>query len=147
MNKTLIAIALVTGVLCGIWAGAAPAFNLSVWAGFAGCTTYFACGKQGWAGLRMTLLTNLLGILGGYIMFEAQVFNDGNKRLAWLSTVVFLELNGVELDVDQSEAAQAIRALGARDGGRREDEHAVSLTLPEFTQWLGRCVGFSGGST
>ena len=36
MNKTLIAIALVTGVLCGIWAGAAPAFNLSVWAGFAG---------------------------------------------------------------------------------------------------------------
>lgn len=69
MNKTLIAIALVTGVLCGIWAGAAPAFNLSVWAGFAGCTTYFACGKQGWAGLRMALLTNLLGILGGYIMF------------------------------------------------------------------------------
>lgn len=82
-----------------------------------------------------------------YGIAEAQAFNDGNKRLAWLSTVVFLELNGVELDVDQSEAAQAIRALGARDGGRREDEHAVSLTLPEFTQWLGRCVGFSGGST
>ena len=68
MNKTLIAIALVTGVLSGIWAGAAPAFNLSVWAGFAGCTTYFACGKQGWAGLRMTLLTNVIGIIGGYII-------------------------------------------------------------------------------
>lgn len=69
MNKTLIAIALVTGVLCGLWAGAAPAFNLSVWAGFAGCTTYFACGQQGWSGLRMALLTNLLGVLGGYVMF------------------------------------------------------------------------------
>ncbi|RRD48706.1 type II toxin-antitoxin system death-on-curing family toxin [Arachnia propionica] len=81
-----------------------------------------------------------------YGIAEAQAFNDGNKRLAWLSTVVFLELNGVELDVDQSEAARAIRALGSRGGTRREDEHAVSLTLEEFTQWLGRCVGFNGGS-
>ena len=54
--------------------------------------------------------------------------------------MVFLELNGVELDVDQTEATRAIRALGARGGTRREDEHAASLTLTEFTQWLGRCV-------
>ncbi|MDO4777632.1 MAG: DUF1097 domain-containing protein [Cardiobacteriaceae bacterium] len=68
MNKSLIVLALVTGVLCGIWAAAAPVFNLSVWAGFAGCTTYFACGRQGWAGLRMTLLTNVIGVFGGYII-------------------------------------------------------------------------------
>ena len=45
---------------------------------------------------------------------EAQEFQDGNKRLAWLIAMIFLKLNGVELDVDQDEAAHVIRALGAR---------------------------------
>lgn len=79
-----------------------------------------------------------------YGIAEAQAFHDGNKRLAWLSTVVFLELNGVELDVDQTEAAHAIRALGSHGGEQRKDEHAASLTLAEFTQWLARCAGLSG---
>ena len=77
---------------------------------------------------------------------EAQAFHDGNKRLAWLVTVVFLNLNGVELRVDQSEAAYTIRALGSRGGTRREDENAASLTLAEFTQWLARCAGISASS-
>lgn len=50
-----------------------------------------------------------------YGIAEAQAFIDGNKRTAWLVTVVFLELNGVTLDVDQDEAAHVIRAIGTRD--------------------------------
>jgi len=29
---------------------------------------------------------------------------DGNKRLAWLAAVVFLDLNGLEVDMDDDEA-------------------------------------------
>lgn len=35
-------------------------------------------------------------------------------------TVVFLELNGVTLDVDQDEAAHVIRAIGTRDPVNRQ---------------------------
>lgn len=63
VNHKLAIAAIVTGVLCGIWAGVAPLVNLSTWAGFAGCTAYFACGKHGLSGLLMTLSTTLVGIL------------------------------------------------------------------------------------
>ena len=34
---------------------------------------------------------------------------DGNKRMAWMSTVVFLDFNGTEmLDVDQDEAYKLV---------------------------------------
>jgi death on curing protein len=32
------------------------------------------------------------------------VLVDGNKRLAWLATVVFLDLNGYEADLTDDEA-------------------------------------------
>jgi hypothetical protein len=63
-----------------------------------------------------------------YGIAEAQAFQDGNKRLAWLVTVVFLELNGVVLDVDQDEAAYALRAVGARQ-----------LSQTEFIRWMICC--------
>ncbi|MGR3937784.1 type II toxin-antitoxin system death-on-curing family toxin [Streptomyces sp. BRA346] len=43
---------------------------------------------------------------------------DGNKRMAWMCTVVFLDLNGVEMvDVDQDEAYKLVVgvASGALD--------------------------------
>lgn len=34
---------------------------------------------------------------------------DGNKRMAWMSTAVFLDFNGIEMiDVDQDEAYQLV---------------------------------------
>ena len=33
---------------------------------------------------------------------------DGNKRLAWLSTVVFCDLNGFALDLEDDEAFQLV---------------------------------------
>jgi death-on-curing protein len=42
---------------------------------------------------------------------------DGNKRLAWLATVVFLDLNGQAPDLDDDEAFQLVMdvAAGAAD--------------------------------
>lgn len=48
-----------------------------------------------------------------YGISEAQAFLDGNKRLAWMTSVVFLGINGITLEVDQDEAAHVIRAVGS----------------------------------
>ena len=63
MNRNLVLAAVVTGILCGAWAGLAPLAGLSIWAGFAGCTAYFALGTSGLKGLGLTLSTTLVGIL------------------------------------------------------------------------------------
>ncbi len=38
---------------------------------------------------------------------------DGNKRLAWLATVVFLDLNGLATDVTDGEAFELVREVAA----------------------------------
>lgn len=63
MNRPLVIAAVVTGILCGAWAGLAPHMNLSIWAGFAGCTAYFASGRNGLPGVAITLSTTLVGVL------------------------------------------------------------------------------------
>lgn len=40
--SSLCALSIVTAVLCGIWSYLAGIVGLIGWAGFAGCTTYFA---------------------------------------------------------------------------------------------------------
>lgn len=50
---------------------------------------------------------------------------DGNKRLAWMATVVFLELNDMELDVDEDEAVGTMLAVAAG-----------SIDEPTLTVWL-----------
>lgn len=51
---------------------------------------------------------------------------DGNKRLAWLATVVFLDLNGVAVTLTDDEAFDLVMA--AADG---------DLDLPEIADRLG----------
>lgn len=43
-----------------------------------------------------------------YGIAEAQAYTDGNKRLAWLCTVVFLEENGTRLFMTEDYAAALI---------------------------------------
>jgi death-on-curing protein len=38
---------------------------------------------------------------------------DGNKRLAWTTTVTFLALNGIELSVDPDEAVEFMLSVAA----------------------------------
>ncbi|MFS8202716.1 type II toxin-antitoxin system death-on-curing family toxin [Streptomyces sp. CWNU-52B] len=52
---------------------------------------------------------------------------DGNKRMAWMSTVVFLDFNGTEmLDVDQDEAYKLVIEVAA---GQLEDLRMIALRL------------------
>lgn len=48
---------------------------------------------------------------------------DGNKRLGWLSTVVFLGLNGVDLDVEDGDAYELV--ISVAEGRRTWRETAV----------------------
>lgn len=62
--------ALVIGFFSGLWAGVAPLLGLSIWAGFAGFTAYFASGKHGVGALGLTWTTNLFGVLCGWGMVQ-----------------------------------------------------------------------------
>ena len=52
-------------------------------------------------------------------------FNDGNKRSAWTCCVLFLKVNGVEVDVPAPMAVQQTVALVA--GGLTEETFAAWL--------------------
>ncbi len=41
----------------------------------------------------------------------ARAFSDGNKRIAFLTAVIFLGLNGKELDATEPDVVQAMTAL------------------------------------
>ena len=45
-------LSIVTAILCGIWSYLSGIVGLIAWAGFAGCTTYFATGKHGLLGIK-----------------------------------------------------------------------------------------------
>jgi hypothetical protein len=74
MNRNLVITSLVVGVLCGAWAGIAPEAGLSIWAGFAGCTAYFASGAHKGKGLSLTLATTLVGVGTALLMIEGSDF-------------------------------------------------------------------------
>jgi death-on-curing protein len=55
-------------------------------------------------------------------------FNDGNKRAAWSSCVLFLRLNGTELTVSAAEVVEQVVRLAAGQ-----------LPETEFATWLRSC--------
>ncbi len=62
------------------------------------------------------------------VLLESIVRNhalvDGNKRLGWLSTVVFLGLNGVTLNAPDDDAYELVVSMAA---GRLNHEEAAEL--------------------
>ncbi|MDO9176260.1 MAG: type II toxin-antitoxin system death-on-curing family toxin [Actinomycetota bacterium] len=50
---------------------------------------------------------------------------DGNKRLAWMTTVIFLDINGVTLHVAEDDAVATMLAVAA---GQKSEA--------ELTNWL-----------
>lgn len=52
-------------------------------------------------------------------------FVDGNKRAALLAVGLFLDLNGLKLEVDQADAVETILALAAGE-----------ITGAEFADWI-----------
>ncbi|MBG6031136.1 DUF1097 domain-containing protein [Proteus hauseri] len=75
--RTLYFTALTTGILSAIWAFVANQFDLLNWAGFLGCTAYFAYPKEGIKGLAVTMATIMSGVIWALaIIYGSQVFND-----------------------------------------------------------------------
>lgn len=56
---------------------------------------------------------------------KAHPFSDGNKRTAFLAMVIFLGLNGKDLDATETEVVQAMVALAAG-----------SLKEPQMAEWM-----------
>lgn len=61
----------------------------------------------------------------GFGLAKAHAFNDGNKRTDFLAAVIFLGLNGKDLDATEAEVVQAMTAL-----------EAGSFTEPDFAAWI-----------
>jgi hypothetical protein len=86
--NVLVMIAITTGILSGVWGWVAISLGLISWAGFLGCTAYFACPKGGVRGLTISTLTCLSGV------FWAEVILAGSSlRPEW--TLVGYMLTGV----------------------------------------------------
>lgn len=70
---------------------------------------------------------DLAGLAAAYAfgLATAHPFNDGNKRIAFLTMAVFLGLNGKELDVTEPELVQVMTALAAG-----------SLKEPQLVAWV-----------
>lgn len=75
--RTLYFTALTTGILSAIWAFVANQFDLLSWAGFLGCTAYFAYPKEGIKGLAVTMATIMSGVIWALaIIYGSQIFSD-----------------------------------------------------------------------
>lgn len=74
------------------------------------------------------LMTKAAALLHSIVKNHALV--DGNKRLAWLATAVFLETNGVGVaDISNNDVYRFVMRVAATD-----------LTLGEITELLGELV-------
>ncbi|OEE31338.1 hypothetical protein A1QO_13535 [Vibrio genomosp. F10 str. ZF-129] len=69
--SVLVAISLTTGILSGLWGWIAISLGLLSWAGFLGCTSYFASPKDGIKGLGQSLITNLTGVFWALVIIHA----------------------------------------------------------------------------
>jgi death-on-curing protein len=61
----------------------------------------------------------------------AHAFEDGNKRLAYAATIVFLAYNGIALRVDAIDLADQILALANREASLDSAEVAFASYLRE----------------
>lgn len=71
---TLLAISLTTGLLSGLWGWIAISLGLLTWAGFLGCTSYFASPTSGLKGLAQSLVTNLSGVFWAMVIIHSSQF-------------------------------------------------------------------------
>ncbi len=72
--STLFAIALTTGLLSGIWGWVSISLGLLTWAGFLGCTSYFASPNDSLKGLGVSMLTNVTGVFWAMIIIHGSQY-------------------------------------------------------------------------
>ncbi|EJQ2006116.1 DUF1097 domain-containing protein [Cronobacter sakazakii] len=81
MNRHF-SLALTTGLLSALWAWAAVALGLPSWAGFLGCTAWFASPKGGVTGFLTILFTLGSGVLWAQVIIAGSAVAPG---VTWLS--------------------------------------------------------------
>ncbi|MGY0216279.1 DUF1097 domain-containing protein [Endozoicomonadaceae bacterium StTr2] len=74
--SVLFAISLTTGILSGIWGWLSVSLGLLTWAGFMGCTSYFASPKDGLPGLASSMVTNISGVFWAVVIIQLSTFMD-----------------------------------------------------------------------
>jgi hypothetical protein len=72
--STLLAISITTGILSGVWGWVAVSLGLLSWAGFLGCTSYFASPDDSLKGLSKSLLTNMSGVFWAMIIIHGSSY-------------------------------------------------------------------------
>lgn len=91
MMSVLVAIALTTGILSGIWGWVAVSLGLLSWAGFLGCTTYFALQRDGIKGVGLSMATNLSGVFWAMVIIHlSNVANMAIMGYVITAVVAFL---------------------------------------------------------
>ncbi|WP_194437675.1 DUF1097 domain-containing protein [Vibrio fluminensis] len=68
--SVLVAISITTAILSGIWGWVAVSLGLLAWAGFLGCTSFFAAPYEGAKGLVISLITNLTGVFWAMVIIQ-----------------------------------------------------------------------------
>lgn len=86
--NTLIAIALTTGILSGLWGWVAVSLGLIGWAGFLGCTAYFACPQGGLKGLLISACTLLSGVAWAQIIIHTSALAPHLQMVGYMVTGV-----------------------------------------------------------
>jgi death-on-curing protein len=69
----------------------------------------------------------ILAAAYGYGLATSHPYRDGNKRVAFLTMVVFLGLNGWDLDAPEAEVVSIVLAVAAGE-----------IQEPELAEWLQR---------
>ncbi|AZN35163.1 DUF1097 domain-containing protein [Iodobacter ciconiae] len=87
MNPLLM-IAITTGILSGLWAWVAVSFALLSWAGFLGCTAYFACPQEGVRGLQLSLLSCCSGVFWATVIIQGSALAPHFEIAGYLLTGV-----------------------------------------------------------
>ncbi|MDW3779499.1 DUF1097 domain-containing protein [Kluyvera cryocrescens] len=90
--NVILAIAITTGILSGIWGWVAVSLGLLSWAGFLGCTAYFACPTGGLKGLLISACTTMSGVIWALVIIYGSALAPHLEIVSYVMTgiVAFL---------------------------------------------------------
>ena len=90
--NVILAIAITTGILSGIWGWVAVSLGLLSWAGFLGCTAYFACPTGGLKGLAISASTTMSGVIWALVIIHGSALAPHLEIVGYIMTgiVAFL---------------------------------------------------------
>jgi len=73
----------------------------------------------------------------GHDLASGHPFHDGNKRIAFVTMAVFLELNGAQLEAEEPEVVTVVLALAAGEMTEEELASWVRARIPVTRQASG----------